>query len=214
MHVHGCVAFSQMQSFAAPPSLYPEELKLDVLYMFARLDLGKLPSLSLSVQEQLYWSFGVSMLICAMWNGLALALVCGLNGYCGLKMKDVAKFDMLNTVVGLLSNSAYLIVLPQLLSMFECVKVVKGGSFLLRSTLNEAAVAAITTGGASEVPTDAIVCWEGVHSWLALFAMTTLVDYCLSCMMVSPFFLEDYTGVCVCLWLCVCRCVCAGVWLR
>ena len=42
---------------------------------------------------------------------------------------------------------------------------------------------------------DAMVCWEDDHSWLALLSMLTLVMYVLSTTLVSPFFMEDYTGM-------------------
>ena len=184
-----------MQSFAAPPSLYPEELHLDWLYAFARLDFGDLPSVSLTLREQLYWSLGVSSMICAQWNGISLFLVGCLNGFCGLKVEYLAKFgSMLNTVVSLLSNSAYLIVLPQLLSVFDCVHLGGGLPPLLRRSLSERTVAAIQGGRVRELPSDAMVCWEGEHTWIALVAMLEVVDYVLSTTMASPFFLEDYTG--------------------
>ena len=111
-----------MQSFAAPPSLYPEELRLEQLYAFALLDFNSLPSMSLSPLEQFYASIGVGLGICALWNGLAMMMVCSLNKQLGLGMKHLRYFgSSLNTLVGLLSNSAYLVVLSKLLSVFECV---------------------------------------------------------------------------------------------
>ena len=180
-----------MQSFAAPPALYPEELKLEYIYAFARLDLN-LPSLSWSPKEQLFTSFGICMFVCAQWNALALVCVGCLHG--GDKgMEKLSNFgSMLASLVSLLSNSAYLIVLPQFLSWLECDELVKGEHPVLRRSITfEMAERAKRD---LRIPESAMMCWRGSHIWFALTATCGLILYILPTILVSPFFLQDYTG--------------------
>ena len=44
------------------------------------------------------------------------------------------------------------------------------------------------------VPDGAVVCWEGAHQLMALVCLLSLIMYVLSTTLVSPFFMEDYTG--------------------
>ena len=169
---------------------------MDYIYAVARLDL-EVPSFSLNGRDQLYISLGISMFICTQWNALALFMVACLNSWGPLSMESLNRVGgMLSSLVSLLSGSSYLIVIPQLLSWFECENVVSGKGIppMLRRTLsNEMADDVKRT---LRAPENAVLCWEGEHVWFALTAMLGLIAYILPVILVSPFFLEDYTGTC------------------
>lgn len=167
---------TQLLSFSMPPKTFPPAVD-NVAQVFFDVSVLSFKFPGLSAESYMYIEFVVSMVLAACWVGMAfLASLAQMFGFDYL----LTLLTSLSLPANMLANAFYLAILPKLLQFIDCDFTNK--LFVFPPGSDPSAPGIYATP-----------CYGTEHQFYAAFSLVCMMAYCLSSMMMSPFFMLDLT---------------------